>query len=268
MAAKDGIVVGKNNIVGGDVKDFALINCQGMVLDARDNGKTFINNSFVSTTNSTVGSASAPTFLTLVYGLYYMDCSGGDALFYLGDPSIFRNCRFTIEKTDSTVNKIIIQPFASELFNYRALPKSNLLTNQGHSITITSDGVNWFVVSSFGVPTFYTSETSSINTTSGVDILLGALTLTPNSGDYLIMFNTTTSNSNNNRTNTFSIYVGGVLRTDSVRMITMVNSSAVKSVLISCRVLNVLDGQAVEVRWKTSNNTATAFERTLVLTRI
>lgn len=115
---------------------------------------------------------------------------------------------------------------------------------------------------------YYVSATGNTTTTSTTDVLLNAMTLTPGKGNYIAYFSSTNSNSNNNRTNTFSIYVNGVLVADSVRDIMDSNNSISTAVNIMTRLLDVEDGQAIEVRWKVSANTGTVYQRTFSLKKI
>lgn len=146
MAARDGIVIGKNNVVDGNVKNFALINCNDKHLVESDSGKTYINNGYVSSTLSTNASASSPTAITIQFGMYYCDASAGDVIINMGDTLILKDCRIVFKRMDNSNNKIIFNAFGAELLEFKAMPQNNLLKKQGDTILITSNGTDWFIL--------------------------------------------------------------------------------------------------------------------------
>ncbi len=118
------------------------------------------------------------------------------------------------------------------------------------------------------------SATSSTTTTSGSDVLINSMTLTPRSGTYRVMFSTYAESNNNNADITFSIYAGGSLKTDSVRVVTpQIQGGVTPSLNFKAPVfingdVTVNGSQAIEIRWKRSAGTATCTQRTLNITRI
>lgn len=118
-----------------------------------------------------------------------------------------------------------------------------------------------------GLVTSTVSSATTQTTTSATDALLANMTLTPQSGTYLVMFNCTTSHSANGATTTFSVYSGGTQVTDSIR--TLARGNASMTVIGSTTATVTVNGaQAIEIRWSTSTATATATNRTLTVLKV
>lgn len=113
------------------------------------------------------------------------------------------------------------------------------------------------------------TATASTTTTSTSYVLVNSMTLTPGTGNYMVMF--TSSWKNSGAQNLFaSIYVGGVQVTHTERM-TRMESSTVDtelSVAAHAYVTGVGAADAIEIRWKTTGGTATMLERTLTAQQV
>jgi hypothetical protein len=121
-----------------------------------------------------------------------------------------------------------------------------------------------------GIPltTFYASSTTNATTASATYVQVTGMTLTPGAGSYIVNFNATTSNPNNNAQNNFAIYVNGVVVADSVRVHTEASVNAQLTISILTQITGVLVSQVVEVRWLTNSPTATVYNRTFSLLKI
>jgi hypothetical protein len=120
-----------------------------------------------------------------------------------------------------------------------------------------------------GTPT-QVSATADTTTTSGADILVGGMTITPGAGDYHVWF-TGSLEASDTSYQFVSIYVNGVQLAHTERQIYTEASIPDNTfpVATHARVTGVGAGQAIEVRWRTTaGTTATMHERTLVVTPI
>ena len=114
------------------------------------------------------------------------------------------------------------------------------------------------------------SAVNAPTTTSTTDVAPGAvggtgLTLTPGAGNYVVHASIATLQSSSANTNTFSIYVNGVLVAKTSRGIRASANSGLMSVEVSAYITGVLAGQAVDVRWKVSAGLGTLGARELIL---
>lgn len=111
------------------------------------------------------------------------------------------------------------------------------------------------------------ASTTTATTTSGTDVVLTGLThTTPPAGDYMALGFVNCDNSNAGRTITFSMYIGGVQVAESISTITV--GTAVDSSYNLCLPITVNGSQDVEIRWRRSANTASAYSRSLTLLRV
>ncbi len=105
--------------------------------------------------------------------------------------------------------------------------------------------------------------------TSGTDVLVDTMTITPGVGDYLVSFSTSANLGSNNTAADFSIYVNGIQEANSIRSIARgggATSGHVHGVSIaSYKVTGVLTAQAIEIRASVSGGTLSVFERNLTL---
>ena len=103
-------------------------------------------------------------------------------------------------------------------------------------------------------------------TISATDVLVDSMTLTPGAGTYLVWFSGSIEHSANNEDITGSIYVGGVLDTDSERLWHRGGAqAAIVTSHISPGKVVVNGSQAIEGRWRTTDATATMHQRSLII---
>lgn len=112
------------------------------------------------------------------------------------------------------------------------------------------------------------SATADATTTSGTSALLTGITVTLPIGIYLIWFSASTRSNGTNCTQTFGLYVAGVLKTDSARTIqpydggTLAAANADGSVAINA-LITLTTSTVVQVQWSTAGGTATCHQRTM-----
>ena len=115
------------------------------------------------------------------------------------------------------------------------------------------------------------TATATTTTTSATDTQINSMTLTPGAGNYLILFGTSIQNTDvNGSTQNASIYVNGVQLAHSERQIYTESSFDTGSiislpVMAHAYVLGVGTSDVIEVKWRTSGGTETAYARTLTL---
>lgn len=123
-----------------------------------------------------------------------------------------------------------------------------------------------------GVSSTEVSATADVTTTSTTDVLMTGMTITPVAGTYIASFSTTVDHSNQSVLVTISIYVGGSLKTDSVRAVMPrfngIGANSLSPCVSTNGIVTVNGSQAIEIRWKTAANTATAHQRTLDIVRL
>jgi cytidine deaminase len=109
------------------------------------------------------------------------------------------------------------------------------------------------------------SATADDTTTSATDVLVNGMTITPGAGNYHIWFSGSVEGNTDNTTQNVSLYVNGSQLPHTERQIYTESSIANTSfpVATHARRLNVLDGQAIEVRWRTTGGTATMHGMTI-----
>jgi len=116
-------------------------------------------------------------------------------------------------------------------------------------------------------------NTNTITTNSTSDVpMTGMIIPAPDAGTYLVFFSSSFDSSSNSAIVRASIYSGGVLKSDSTRRCMPRasgggNTAAVKNLNLQGRV-TVNGSQDIEIRWRTSAGTATAYEKTLNILRI
>lgn len=123
-----------------------------------------------------------------------------------------------------------------------------------------------------GISNTEVSATADVTTTSTTDVLMTTMTITPVAGTYLVVFSTTVDHSAQSVAVVVSIYVGGVLKADSVRSpvprFNGVGANSLTPMASTNGVVTVNGSQAIEIRWKTASGTATAHQRTLNIVRM
>lgn len=124
-----------------------------------------------------------------------------------------------------------------------------------------------------GISNVEVSAIGDATTTSNTPALLTSMTTTPVAGTYLAWFSSSTQSNGTNCVQTFAMYVGGTIKSDSSRTIqpydggTFAAATATGAVAIQ-GVVTVNGSQAIEIRWSTAGGTATCHQRTLSLLRI
>lgn len=123
-----------------------------------------------------------------------------------------------------------------------------------------------------GLSTTEVSATADITTTSATDVLMNSMTTTPVSGTYLVNFSTTVDHSAQSVAVVVSIYVGGVLKTDSVRSVVprfnALGANSLSPCVATNGIVSVNGSQAIEIRWKVASGTGTAHQRTMDILRL
>lgn len=116
------------------------------------------------------------------------------------------------------------------------------------------------------------SATADTTTTSSTDTLMASMTITPVAGKYLVSFNTTVDHSAQSVAVVSSIYVGGSLKTDSVRSVIPrfngVGANSLSPCVSITGIITVNGSQAIEIRWKVASGTGTAHQRTLNIVKV
>lgn len=117
------------------------------------------------------------------------------------------------------------------------------------------------------------SATATATTSSGTDAILTSMTLTPIAGTYMVWFSCDVTSPTAGAAISFSIYVGGVQKADSLRKIipfsggTLTSGNA-RAVAATNGVVTVNGSQAITIEWSTSAGTMTAGARTLNTLRV
>lgn len=104
-------------------------------------------------------------------------------------------------------------------------------------------------------------------TTSTTDVVVTSTTITPGAGTYLVLFSTDLSHGTNSATITTSIYQNGAQVANSERFFQRTSAGDRKAHLCS-GFATVADGQAIDIRWRTSTGTATMANRSLALLKV
>ena len=121
-------------------------------------------------------------------------------------------------------------------------------------------------------PTLLATQTGDTTTTSGTDVLIAGMQITlgaGDDGDYLIEFSSSVENTNNGNTQEVVIYAGAT-PTIVLASERRIENGAGQAAPVHClaRVNGLVATDTIEVRWRTSGNTATAHERVLIAQRI
>lgn len=120
-----------------------------------------------------------------------------------------------------------------------------------------------------GVTTLKASATATTTTTSGTDVVISGLVLTPGPGDYVVMMNSSWENSD--AEDMFvSVYVNGVQVADSERKNEMESSTPDTELTVATQayVTGVLAAQDIDIRWRTTGGTLTMLQRSMILLKV
>jgi len=114
------------------------------------------------------------------------------------------------------------------------------------------------------------TATGTITTTSASDVQMTTMTATPGAGTYLVLFSTSLSHSNAAGATYVSIYANTAQVAASERRLTYADIKQIGLIapLATQAVVTVAAAQVIEVKWRTSTSTATAYQRTLTLLKL
>lgn len=117
------------------------------------------------------------------------------------------------------------------------------------------------------------SATGTITAGTGADTLMTSMTLTPAAGSYMVLFSCDLNCSTAGAATSFSLYVDGVQKADSLRKVAPFDGGALSATAARCGVsingvVSVNGSQAIEIRWSASNGTNQSSTRTLNLLRV
>jgi len=114
------------------------------------------------------------------------------------------------------------------------------------------------------------TATGTITTTSASDVQMTTMTLTPGAGTYLVLFSTSLSHSNVAGETYVSIYANTSKVAASERRLTYTDLKQIGLIvpLATQAVVTVAAAQVIEVKWRTSTSTATAYQRAMTLLKI
>lgn len=136
----------------------------------------------------------------------------------------------------------------------------------GTGIAITNAAGSITIASSISVINQATSIVDAI-TSSGGDVLIPGMTITPGAGDYLIFFTGSVENTGFGDAVTVSIYSNGnQIAASVVRCESFSNLS--NPIATNGYLTNLGAGQAIEVKWKVSGGTGTCHQRTLIVQKV
>lgn len=127
--------------------------------------------------------------------------------------------------------------------------------------------------SSHKLSSFEATATASASAPTGADTLIAGMTLTPVAGTYIAWFSCDINSAVAGAVITASLYVGGVQSATSQRKVepfsggTLTTGSA-RGALALQGTVTTTAGQAIEVRWSTSNAGPTAANRALTILRV
>lgn len=112
--------------------------------------------------------------------------------------------------------------------------------------------------------------TANTTTTSGTDVLVNSMTLTPAAGTYAVWFQGSIQHSSNNDSVYTSIYLDGSQIAASERQFMRGGSQGNVIASFACMAIVTVNGsQAIEGRWREiSGGTATMFERQLLIMEV
>lgn len=207
----------------------------------------------------------------------YTGLTPSDLIFPVVDTSIYSNFNLPYDNLVAAIQGSFVT--ASQINAYTKTETDQWLASKiSHSAStaandfLVGSGSNTFIKKTLnetkailGIGHSLTSSTINTTTNSVTDVALANMYVIPGAGTYIVWFVSTYSNSNANRTTTFSIYVNNSLISSEA----MTNPAA--NTLYPVHVLNqvtVTDDQAIEIRWKASANTSTCWSRTLTLIKI
>ena len=113
------------------------------------------------------------------------------------------------------------------------------------------------------------TATGDTTTTSAVDVLVNAMTLTPAAGTYMVWFTGSVDHSSTDDAMEMSVYAGGVQDATSERRVQRGAGQGNVTVPFTCMAKVAVNGaEAIEGQWRTTAATATMHERTLAIMKV
>ncbi len=119
------------------------------------------------------------------------------------------------------------------------------------------------------------TATASTTTTSGSDVLISGMTLTPAAGTYFVIFSTGLTSSSSTADVAISIYVNNAIISHSERVTQpsfsaggLGGTPAIRIPTETHAVVTVNGSQAIEARWRTSNGTAGCTTRSMTIIKV
>jgi hypothetical protein len=107
---------------------------------------------------------------------------------------------------------------------------------------------------------------ADITTNSNVDVLIPDMVLTPGSGDFYVIFDSSISSTDNTDTS-ISLYRDGVKINETTRVVGE-ERDAKFHISTQSVVLNVNEGQTIDVRWSTAAGVATLYNRSITALKL
>lgn len=218
---------------------------------------------------------TADATIDLTGDVYPIDATGGSIVLTLPDMSDMNGITHIWRRTDNTTNTVTLQTVKSQTIDGNSTLLIPPMAGLGTLCFNGNMSTMWGTNMSSAVTAMESAATADTTTTSSTDVTL--LTVTPTvTGRYLIIASLSVRNSSVLATITGSIYVNGSQIGASSR--TAISTTRTLITLITCDVVdvpmhtqtiqNVVAGQAIDLRWKTSGGTATAHQRTLTILKV
>jgi hypothetical protein len=111
------------------------------------------------------------------------------------------------------------------------------------------------------------TATAEQTTSSGTDVLVDSMSITPDAGTYAVWFTGIGTNSTKGNGSIFSVYVGGV-REDASESVIEPGGNDYKGSFRCTAVVFVDGAQAIEGRFKAGATTAKVYARTLLISKV
>ena len=184
--------------------------------------------------------------------------------------SLFVGKDFLIKDiNNSKLNPITIQ--ASFINTIDGNSSVTLSSTKGFIVLTATSTTTWIVSSQNAleqdIQTVFATPNTTTTSTSYVDLPAATLTTAGNkTKDYLItMSGGMTHSSNGDRLTDFILNINGVDNSQSLKTVFTTDADAVRPIDRTISLNNIAPGTIIKIRWKTSNNTATAINTNLTI---
>ena len=233
-----------NTIVTADIADNSIISSK--IADGTISSSDLADNSVILTTK--------------VNGFLPVANGGTNSNVTLNNNRIMISAGGAIKETAALTNGQLL------IGSTGATPTGATLT-AGNGITITNTAGAIIIAST---PTIQqVTGTTTISTSSTTDVTLSTpISITPGAGDYLIFFTAVVSNNTMGIGAIMSIYVNGVKIPASEIQATSGKAGDKNTIASNAYFPGITAGQAIEIRWRAENNTASVTNRTLIVQRV